>query len=79
MSDKERQFPIQGGWNRANHKQEAASAIPWWLAEIVYQGYAKIYPCSARQQDLERMAERGGFSREEVVLFVQSLGNNNQP
>lgn len=40
--------------------------IPWWLAEIAYENYN----CKS-QQSLERIAERGGFGREELVALIR--------
>lgn len=56
-------FPVQGG---LGHK--GPSTIPRWLAEIVYEGYSNRYGTS---QSLDRMGERGGFGREEVVKYIR--------
>lgn len=45
-------------------------AIPWWLAEIVYEGYVALYGDS---QSLERLAERGGFGWGEVAMIGDEL------
>ena len=45
-----------------------ASAIPWWLAEIAYEEYARRY---GNLQTLERINERGGFGREELVSLIR--------
>ena len=58
-----RQFPIQ-----ANSIEEPTSKIPWWLAEIAYEYYASQF---GRNQTLERLAERGGFGREELVGLIR--------
>ena len=51
-----KEFPMQEGPN-----------IPWWLAEIVYKAYSRLYGDS---QSLKRLAERGGFGWSEVkVIF----------
>ena len=63
--DDTRPFPIQAEW------QKPASVVPWWLAEIAYASYAKSFPGSARDQSLERLAERGGFGREELVSLIR--------
>lgn len=55
MEDRNRPFPIQKG-----------GTIPWWLAEIAY----KYYNCKA-SQSLERLAERGGFGKLELVWLLQ--------
>jgi len=57
-----RPFPIQierGG---------DGSTIPWWLAEVAYKSYAR---CFGRDQSLERLAERGGFGRDELVGLIR--------
>lgn len=41
--------------------------IPWWLAEIAYKAYAKEFGTS---QTLERLAERGGFGRKELMYLL---------
>ena len=72
--DDTRPFPIQGGNSYRNeegrHIRPESSTIPWWLAEIAYEYYSKRY---GKEQSLERLAERGGFGREELVMFI--LGN----
>ena len=51
-----KEFPMQDGPN-----------IPWWLAEIVYKAYSRLF---GNSQSLERLAERGGFGWAEVkVIF----------
>lgn len=60
------QFPIQ-----ADSPSEPRTYIPWWLAEVAYQGYAKAYPSSARQQSLIRLAQRGGFGRAELLSLIR--------
>ena len=54
-----RQFPIQG----------EAIGIPWWLAEVAYEEYARRY---GDQQTIERIAERGGFGRDEFLELLRS-------
>ena len=72
MPDDTRPFPIQGGDSyrdsegRLLHTQK--STIPWWLAEIAYKYYSEIY---GNQQTLERLAERGGFGRIELIRFLR--------
>lgn len=63
-----RPFPIQG-----HGHAEKPSTVPWWLAQVAYEGYAKLFPGSARSQSLERLAERGGFGREELVRLIRGL------
>lgn len=42
--------------------------IPWWLAEIAYKHYVQLF---GDQQSLERLAERGGFGREELLGLLR--------
>ncbi len=58
-----RPFPIQ-----EEGRNKASSTIPWWLAEIAYDYYSSQF---GKQQSLERLAERGGFGREELVAFLR--------
>ncbi len=52
-----RPFPIQQG-----------GEVPWWLAEIAYEYYASQF---GREQSLQRLADRRGFGREELVAFIR--------
>lgn len=54
-------FPIQAGY------KVPATQIPWWLAEVAYKRYAQLY---GNQQSLERLAERGGFGRQELLILL---------
>ena len=64
-----RQFPIQGGMRGEKPFGNCdVSKVPWWLAEIAYAHYASLF---GTQQSLERLAERGGFGREEFVLLLR--------
>ncbi len=56
-TDKLKPFPIQQG-----------GAIPWWLAEVAYAYYAKLY---TTEQSLERLAERGGFGMFELLALLR--------
>ena len=58
-------FPIQGELGRPRLK---SSSIPWWLAEIAYEHYAKLF---GKEQSLERLAERGGFGRDELLTLLR--------
>jgi hypothetical protein len=65
-------FPIQGG---GSHRRTAdfglvieSCTIPWWLAEIAYEHYAKLFGTS---QSLKRLAERGGFGRDELLILLR--------
>lgn len=70
--DDTRPFPIQRSPGYRDDQgriiHPAPSAIPWWLAEEVYRGYIKAH---GEVQTLERIAERGGFSREDVLWLLR--------
>jgi hypothetical protein len=51
-----RLFPIQGG-----------KPVAWAIAERAYVGYRHLY---SDQQSLERLAERGGFSKQELAAYT---------
>ena len=59
-----RPFRIQGGNSHGKWRRAEPSTIPWWLAEVAYKEYAKRY---GTQQSLERLNERGGFGRQELL------------
>ena len=69
MSDPNRPFPIQGGWDRENHKQVMPCSVPWWLAEIAYEDYSARF---GTDQSLERMSQRGGFTQGELVEHIRN-------
>lgn len=56
------QFPIMA--DPGVHK---SSTIPMWVAEVVYGHYVAKY---GNSQSLERIGERGGFSREEITYLL---------
>lgn len=58
----DRPFPIQ------RDGMEPATTIPWWLAEIAYREYSKRF---GNQQSLERLHDRGGFGRAELVALLR--------
>ena len=73
--DDNRPFPIQAGTYRQPNgevrrpvERYSACTIPWWLAEEAYKRYVKE---GGRGQSLERLAERGGFGREELVYLIR--------
>ena len=69
MSDNIKPFPIQGALGFAFYPdREQPCTIPWWLAEIAYEHYSKLY---GSRQTLERLAERGGFGRKELVSLLR--------
>jgi hypothetical protein len=53
-------FPIQADADA----RKPATVIPWWLAEEAYTQYASMMGTA---QTLERLAERGGFGRKELL------------
>lgn len=60
----ERRFPLLHG----------GLTVPWSVAEMAYVEYAEKFPGSASLQSLERIAQRGGFSPEEMDdLLRQAL------
>ncbi len=63
MSDDTRPFPIQ-----RDGSDGEASTVPWWLAEIAYVEYAREF---GTRQTLERLAERGGFGRQELINLIR--------
>lgn len=62
---RDRPFPVQGdGWR-------SPTACSWADAERAYAAYsAKYYGGGEPSQTLERLAERGGFSRGEMDDFA---------
>ncbi len=64
MMIRENMFPIQGSLQ----KNYLPSHVPWWLAEEAYLEYSRLY---GKDQTLERLAERGGFSRNELLMFLR--------
>lgn len=76
MNNDNRLFPIQGGtywdeekkeWKRPIKRYQSCT-IPWWLAEEAYKHYSKLY---GKSQSLERLAERGGFGRNELLRLLR--------
>lgn len=76
IKDDNRLFPIQMGTYRDRETKDyvrpiqhyKACTIPWWLAEEAYRYYSKLY---GNSQSLERLAERGGFGREELLWLLR--------
>ncbi len=66
--DDTRAFPIQSGWDKEAHCHEKGSSIPWWLAEEAYTYYSSRW---GTDQSLERLAERGGFGRDELLGLLR--------
>lgn len=65
----QRRFPIQGEWSERERRHIAPTTIPWDVAERAYEGYLARFG-RHHQQSLERLAERGGFGRDELVLLL---------
>ena len=70
MKDDSRPFPIQQEMATVEGKKVwlPESQIPWWLAEIAYKEYQK--QCG-NDQTLERLAERHGFGRQELLKLLR--------
>lgn len=70
-ADDVKPFPIQQGQPYRNEERRrvypAQSFIPWWLAEKAYEQYVKLY---GNGQSLERLAERGGFARKDLLFLL---------
>lgn len=66
--DENRPFPIQAEYGSGPWGRQNACSIPWWLAEEAYQHYAELY---GNNQSLERIAERGGFGRKELIDLLR--------
>lgn len=64
-----RPFPIMGETVTEPRpiRRLKPSKIPWWLAEVAYEFYHSRHP----SQSLERLAERGGFGRQELVAYLR--------
>ena len=45
---------------------EKAKNVPLWVAHLAYKGYSLEYP----RQPFERIAERGGFGQNEIILLL---------
>lgn len=60
-----RRAPVQ-----SSGKAMPAGTISWGEHEQAWRGYLGRYPGSARAQDPDRIAQRGGFSRAELVMFL---------
>ena len=70
MEKDNRPFPIQGGFKWYDQRYHKQSHIPWWLAEEAYKIYKKNY---CNDQSLERLAERGGFGRSELIMLLSEI------
>jgi len=68
MNGDTRSFPIQSDGVPGSCSYERPSCIPWWLAEIAYEYYSERFGTT---QSLERLAERGGFGRSELIGLLR--------
>lgn len=62
----DRPFPIQG--EGVGHDRKERTYIPWWLAEEAYAEYVRRF---GNQQTLQRLADRGGFGRDELLMLLR--------
>ncbi|MHA2279831.1 MAG: hypothetical protein ACXAC5_03010 [Promethearchaeota archaeon] len=69
MDDDARPFPIQADTPSYHpYAPHPKSTIPWWLAEVAYVEYVKQFD---DRQSLERLADRGGFGRKELLMLIR--------
>ena len=72
-TDDTRPFTIQAGKPYRDKTGKMiypkCSTIPWWLAKEAYQHYQHKYGGNA--QSLEKLAERGGFGRGELLALLR--------
>lgn len=62
-------FPIQGETTTTRPiRRLPQSWVPKWLAEVAYEYYASKF---GKAQSLDRLAERGGFGRDELVGLIR--------
>ena len=68
-------FPIQGGTYRDEDgkykrpiKEYPQTTVPWWIAQEAYKYYASKFGTG---QSMERLAERGGFGRDELLMLLR--------
>ncbi len=83
-TDGEKLFPIQGDHDKILRKREgreyrSAGYVTWEEAEEAYVEYTRLYPGSARDQSLERLAERYGFGWDEIETFLGHRATAEQP
>lgn len=71
-SDDNRPFPIQQSY-QGKYKDCKVCSIPWWLAEVAYKEYSQAFGTS---QSLQRLADRGGFGREELINLIKNVRSN---
>lgn len=70
-----KKFPIQAESRRGesgNVFQVNRIHIPWAVAEIAYEEYVRS---NGDRQSLERLAERGGFGRDELLHLLEGAAS----
>ncbi len=53
--------------------------ISWAEHELAWEGYRRKFPSSASAQDAERIAQRNGFSFNELIMFLGKEPNTWTP
>ncbi len=66
------EFPIQGGDSyrdpEGKHRQTERTTVPIWLARVAWAEYCRRFGTG---QSFERLAERGGFGRQELLMLLR--------
>ena len=62
-------FPVQPTSSKSPWGCQPAGEIPDWLAEEVYKRYVAR---GGKCQSLERIRERGGFFRDEILGLLEA-------
>jgi hypothetical protein len=62
----QKNFPIQP--THGSRLREEGTVIPYWLAEEAYKYYSHRF---GTDQTLERLSQRGGFGRKELLMFLR--------
>lgn len=65
-------FPIMTEHGEKPGDYYPKTFIPWWLAELAYEDYR----AGGSDQSLKRIAERGGFGRQELVNHLRRANIN---
>jgi hypothetical protein len=70
----QKNFPIQQQYSKmgddghSRRDPKPPTIIPYWLAEEAYKYYSEKFGTS---QSLDRLAERGGFGRSELLMLLR--------
>lgn len=64
----QQQYSIMSSDGHSKRDPQPRTIIPYWLAEEAYKHYSAKF---GKQQSLERLAERGGFGREELLMLLR--------